>query len=119
VAHLLDELRAAAHEGDAQTAHLGAIKARPRTIRHVPQTGVGAVITLLSTLTASGDTRLMLLMRHDSLRSELGSTHLHHFASTNFSLYGGDQSHRLGFVRAAGSWPMVLSPCGTPPGEIP
>jgi hypothetical protein len=62
VANLFDELRAAAHESDAQTAHFGTIKAHPRTIRHVPQTGVGAVITLLGTLTASGDTRLMLLM---------------------------------------------------------
>ncbi len=66
-ADLVDERRAAAHEGDAQTAHFGAVKTHPRAIGHASQTSVGAVVTLLGTLTASSDTGLVLLMRHDLL----------------------------------------------------
>ena len=67
VTGLFDELRAATHEGDTQAAHFGAIETHPRTIGHVPQASVGAVVAILGTLTTSGDAGLVLLMRHDLL----------------------------------------------------
>jgi len=64
-ADFLDEPGASAHERDAQTAHLRAIEANPRAIRHAAQTFIGAMVALLGTPTTSANARLMFLVRHD------------------------------------------------------
>jgi hypothetical protein len=55
-ADLIDEPRASTHEDDAQAAHFRAINTEAGAIRHAAQTGVGAVITLLSAAATGGDT---------------------------------------------------------------
>lgn len=75
-AQLIHEPRAAAHEGDAQAAQVAAVDAQPCAIRHVPEAGIGAVMTLLRTLMTGGDARLMVLVRHDFL-PELGPPSFH------------------------------------------
>lgn len=63
-ADLTDEMGAAAHEGDADTARFRAIEADARAVRPVAQALVRTMVAFLGTLATSLDARLMMLMGH-------------------------------------------------------
>ena len=65
-ADLTDEMRAATHEGDANTTRFRTIDADARAIRPVAQALIGAVVTFLGALTARRDAGLIMLVSHET-----------------------------------------------------
>jgi hypothetical protein len=63
-ANLRREPGAPAHEARADPAEIGAVDAKTRAVRHVPETGVGAVLALLCAPQTRFDAGPVLLMRH-------------------------------------------------------
>jgi hypothetical protein len=66
-ANVLHELRFAAHEGRTKAAHLAAIDAQTRTVRHRLQTGSGTMIARQGAAKTGIQTGLKGLLGHDRL----------------------------------------------------